>query len=101
MGQWYRFTCPQCAYEAEVSGGADAGMAGYIHTAICRTCRPARLVNAPRVRDPFAGGSGTVTDYACPFARTRQHLLTLWSHPGPCPRCGISMKRRQRTALWD
>ena len=101
MGQWYRFTCSGCAYEAEVSGGRDAGMSGYVHTAICRTCRPARLVDAPKEREPFANVVGEVDDYVCPFARTRQHRLVLWAHPGPCPQCGTTMMRGAPTALWD
>lgn len=101
MGQWYRFTCSACSYEAEVSGGSDAGMSGYVHTAICRTCRPARLVNAPNEREPLAETVGDVADYICPFARTRRHQLVLWTHPGPCPRCGRTMKQRGPTALWD
>jgi hypothetical protein len=101
MGQWYRFTCSWCPYTAEVSGGRDAGMSGYVHTAICHTCKPARLVDAPNEREPFTEAVGDVADYVCPFARTRRHRLVLWSDPGSCPRCGRAMTRQETTALWD
>jgi hypothetical protein len=62
---------------------------------------PGALVNAPKETEPFEEGSSDVADYVCPRARARRHELVLWSHPGPCPRCGETMRRERETALWD
>ena len=39
MGSLYRFSCPECGYETEVSGGLSRGMLAITHTVICPRCR--------------------------------------------------------------
>ena len=39
MGQLYHFRCRSCAYEAEVSGGPDCGMAARTQTIACSKCQ--------------------------------------------------------------
>jgi hypothetical protein len=39
VGKTYLFECPQCQYQARISGGADAGLHCEIQTVICRDCR--------------------------------------------------------------
>jgi hypothetical protein len=103
MGQWSEFECTKCDYEAVVSGGADTGFLGHVHTAICRTCRPPRLVDAPLFPDAYAERSTRPEDYRCPHARTRVHKLELWTAPGPCPRCDGQMRLKPlgNIILWD
>lgn len=100
MGEWFQFDCSRCGYQAEVSGGPSRGMLDEVHTAICHTCDPPRLVDARRQRGDYGktrdGGS-----YSCPLARERRHEVTLWTHPGPCPRCGHAMLRGRLAAMWD
>ena len=38
MGSWIEFTCENCGYRAEVSGGKDYGMVAVVQTMICRSC---------------------------------------------------------------
>ena len=41
MGEWFTFVCDDCAYEAEVSGGPDAGMLVTVETMSCSDCHSA------------------------------------------------------------
>lgn len=102
MGEGFEFRCAGCGYRAEVSGGSDAGALGYVHTVSCRTCRPARLVDA----SPRDGAMATepiedVCVLVCPHERTRAHRIALWTHPGRCPRCEAEMVRGESVGLWD
>lgn len=103
MGQSFEFECTKCHYEVMVSGGPDTGFLGHVHTAICRTCRPHRLVDAAQYPDPYTTRSHRVEDYRCPHARTRVHVLELWTAPGPCPRCVGQMRQKPSgvVMLWD
>jgi hypothetical protein len=38
MGEWFKFVCDDCGYEAEVSGGPDAGMFVTVETMSCSGC---------------------------------------------------------------
>ena len=55
MGALFRFACPDCGYEAEVSGGLDVGMMSVTDTV--RRWRPLR--------------SEDVAGHATPSARKR------------------------------
>ncbi len=39
MGRTFQFECPQCHYQACVSGGADAGINCAVQTIVCLDCR--------------------------------------------------------------
>jgi predicted RNA-binding Zn-ribbon protein involved in translation (DUF1610 family) len=100
VGGLYEFTCPACGYAADVSGGPDVGLASATVTISCATCRKLRDVvvsNEPWKRSPDA-----VPDHPrCPSSRTRVHKTELWSHPGPCPQCGATMRVGTLTVIWD
>ena len=46
MGEWFTFVCDDCAYEAEVSGGPDAGMLVTVETMSCSDCHSAGSLEA-------------------------------------------------------
>ena len=53
MGRSYSFDCPQCRYQAVITGGGDGGLHCVVKTVCCRECRalydvPVRL----RVAEP-------------------------------------------------
>jgi hypothetical protein len=101
MGSRYLFTCPNCQYSAEVSGGEDYGFVAVVQTMICRDCQ--ELV------DVLVGQRGTVgptgdPEYdkdlnLCP--QCRKENLRPWSTDRPCPRCGTSMDQEELRILWD
>lgn len=96
MGTYFRFQCSGCGYEAETSGGRDAGMIGCTTTIHCHNCR--RLYDVPSdLLKP--GGEWEEVEPACP--RSRLHRVNPWQHPGPCPRYGETMERGDPTTLWD
>lgn len=99
MGTLYDFACSRCSYTIMMSSGPDAGESGYYHAALCHTCRPKTLVNAAQSVEPFERRSTDAKDYVCP--RSRTHRLTLWGHPGPCPRCGTTLLRGTNMLMWD
>lgn len=96
MGTWFQFSCSRCGYQAEVSGGSDAGMVAVTATILCRRCR--------RLFDVVAGKvsiSGQIKKVPLRCPRSASHPIERWSHPGPCPRCGTTLTREGETALWD
>jgi Zn finger protein HypA/HybF involved in hydrogenase expression len=97
MGTLYRFACESCAYEADVSGGRDAGFVARTETMVCRTCHD--------VVDVLVGESveGMLEDAdqhlnRCP--KCRSHHVETWTGQR-CPRCGLAMKKGDVTLLWD
>src|ERR1700722_20636169 len=97
MGRRYRFTCPECAYGVQVSGGPDVGGVCRTVTITCSTCKKLHdvaLEGAPWSSDPAPPHP------ECPRAKTRVHRTCLWEHPGACSSCGATLQR-QPTTLWD
>ena len=117
MGALFTFVCPDCGYEAEVSGGLDFGMLCATHTVSCPTCKALSDMDV-------SGEPWTVMDWMQLEGEDEQpsiqrvaqaewmpsrircgldgrHKAELWSDPGPCPRCGAIMKRGQMEMLWD
>jgi hypothetical protein len=74
------------------------GMGCSTATITCATCK--KLRDAVVSEEP-----GMVPEPLpvpkCPGARTRVHEALIWTHPGPCPRCGATMDRGEVTTLWD
>jgi hypothetical protein len=112
VGRKYRFFCESCGYEAQVSGGPDRGWFAAAHTVSCPRCRElsdAELCNAFHDISAFDLLRLSGHDLALWMQsqkKTRcgldgRHAASLWSHPGPCPRCGTTLRREGPVAMWD
>lgn len=97
MGTSYQFRCPECRYEAEVSGGTDAGMRCTTVTIHCLTCQ--ELYDEV---ETVVGDETPVFEpqkVRCP--RNARHRWVKWAAPGPCPRCNSVLQRGPEVAFWD
>ncbi len=100
MGTTHRFRCESCGYEAEVSGGDDAGMRVITTTIRCEACEELYdVVTAERSIDLAEGPVFNPVEPVCP--RSKRHTIKPWEHPGPCPKCGSQMTMGDTLMLWD
>ncbi len=97
MGAWFEFTCGNCGYSAEVSGGKDCGMICVVETMVCQTCR--ELVDVVIEGDPINYLAYDEEKGSCPKCHGKD--VSVWQEPWPCPKCGGQMARGQQTAIWD
>ena len=100
MGQLHRFKCGKCEYETEVSGGLDGGMACISQaTILCKTCQVIGNISI----EPLPWGTGPDAldpkQLRCPVSP--DHVVSLWTHPGPCPQCGTTLTQEETTLFWD
>lgn len=99
MGRTFAFTCADCGYDVDVSGGSDSGMRFSTQTITCTVCKELTDVVTGEgfKRDLF-----TAEDDALPVcSRDPSHRIAAWAHPGFCPKCGGDMVRGQLAMLWD
>lgn len=94
MGAKYRYVCSSCQYEANVSGGPDAGMLCCTQTIVCHDCQRLYDVITVDRQEP-----GREHPLACP--RSHLHSVSPWTHPASCPKCGTLMDQEGLTILWD
>jgi hypothetical protein len=112
MGTWFEFLCDGCGYQAEVSGGPDAGMRVSVQTMTCRDC--AELVDV--VTQVLGEGTRDIAVGCCPICHGNH--LAEWTgitaaaspandqlDPGRdgrlCPKCATPMRRGELMTLWD
>jgi len=93
MGVWSRFNCPQCGYQAMVSGGHDSGREEFTVTIVCLDCRELHDVTIGRRDTPDS------IPPRCP--RAKRHTVRPWQGNGPCPRCDTPMQDQGGACLWD
>ena len=93
MGQRHYFECPRCGYPSEVSGGDDAGMRCFTQTILCETCQ--KLYDVASALAPLFDP----IHLRCP--KIKNHVIRPWQHPGPCPGCGMEMRKLGVCAIWD
>lgn len=98
MGTVYQYTCDQCSFETEVSGGFDVGMVSATQTISCREC--GQLYDVV-VGDSQKTRSEDVTRMPLRCPESKQHNVVPWTHPGPCPNCGATMTQGDMIILWD
>ena len=101
MGAWIQFTCENCGYRAEVSGGKDFGMVAVVQTMVCHSCN--QLVDVLIGRYGTEGPTGD-PDYdkglgVCSGCHGND--VVAWEETRPCPKCDGRMIEGQTTALWD
>jgi hypothetical protein len=100
MGRLFEFGCEHCGYQAEVSGGEDAGTLIVTQTMTCLDCK--RVVDVV-VGESHPGSLGSDIDIVgrCPRCRGRQ--VVPWPQSRPCPRFGGTMKKLDtgQVCFWD
>jgi hypothetical protein len=106
MGGACDYTCRGCGYHVDfMVNGYDVGMGSHVHAVLCRDCRelrvsrleghPATMPIEPR---QLAEAISRLT-LSCP--ENPAHRVERWEHPGPCPRCGVTLQRGRNLILWD
>jgi hypothetical protein len=100
MGRLYEFGCDTCGYQAEVSGGEDAGYLIVTQTMSCLDCK--RLVDVV-VREAHPGSLGSDAHIVGCCPRCRGRRVVPWDKNRLCPRCGGTMKKLDtgRVCFWD
>jgi hypothetical protein len=101
MGTYYIFTCPECDYKAEVSGGKDRGLSASIQTMTCLDCSILVDVQVGHYeQDEETGNEQFIPEPGrCPECCGTN--LEEWEKDGPCPKCVGVMEKGKMTALWD
>lgn len=100
MGRLYEFGCGQCGYQAEVSGGEDAGFLLVTRTMTCLDCKEVVDVVVGESQ-PGSLGSDIHILGRCPLCR---HLRVVpWPNSRPRPKCGGTIKKLDtgRVVFWD
>lgn len=99
MGRLFEFGCDKCGYQAEVSGGDDAGFIVITQTMTCLDCKEVVDVEV----SPFYPDSEiNRADFGrCPLCRG--HQVFPWPKSRPCPKWGETMKKLDtgRVCFWD
>jgi len=98
MGTLYKYTCRQCKYTANVSGGEDFGFEIYTQTGFCTTCQ--KLIDYISALRPGSCLDHKTTEMgvclACKSAITQN-----WNEGEPCPLCGGELGDRTFIMDWD
>ena len=74
-------------------------MASATWTVHCLDCRELQDVVVSDEPWEVSEEGWTPDAYACD--RDAKHKVTLWSDPGPCPKCGKGLTAGEPTVLWD
>lgn len=96
MGEHFQFTCANCGFSAEVSGGDDAGMAAVTTTIVCENCRCLYDVIIADIKD---WQNREERALRCP--KSAKHQVTHWKDGGPCPKCHQPLIKGESACLWD
>lgn len=92
MGATIQYRCGKCGYAAELSEGVGM-MAIETGVFVCPECEELVSVAVKNL------ATERKLKPRCPNARS--HKLETWQAPGPCPRCGNTIKRGRVIGLWD
>ncbi len=101
MGVRHGFTCTNCEYTCEVSGGKDRGMRSRTDTFVCKDCK---IVQDIAINKEGADDK-TINELCC--EKCKGNNLELWGEnigrlSKPCPKCNATMKMtRPMNVMWD
>jgi len=108
VGTALDYSCPECGYEVHsMISGYDVGMASHAVGISCATCRElhtAFLPGKPWDADMDAMRLQVEAGHLPAGARcpkSAKHRVEVWSHPGPCPRCGTTLNQDEGFMCWD
>ena len=97
MGQWHRFTCPECNYEKECSIGVDRGFYAEVKPMVCKECSELNNITIGEFDDK--NNHIKYGKLECPDCGSSK--LKNWIKQ-VCPKCGTKMNFSDRKAiLWD
>lgn len=108
MGISLDYSCPECGYQVHsMSSGYDVGMASHRVGISCVECK--ELYSAALSGEPWNADidaielqveAGVLPSGArCPISA--KHHVKVWSHPGPCPKCGSTLTQQEGILCWD
>ena len=98
MGTLYKYTCCQCHYSANISGGEDLGFEIYTQTGFCTSCQT--LVDYVTALRPGSSLDPEKTDVG--VCKNCNSEITLnWNEGDGCPLCGGEMCDRTFIMDWD
>jgi hypothetical protein len=108
MGTASIYSCPECGYQSHfVSSGYDVGMASHVVGISCAKCQELYSASLPgkpwdvdwdAMRHLVESGK-LPAGARCP--KSAKHRVKVWSHPGPCPRCGTALSQGEGALCWD
>lgn len=116
MGANINCRCPGCGYSADVTGCQSSGYHILVVTVSCQTCHTLSNAVVRRYRAEEAAAenyTAAVEEYGaeacsgripprCRYAAPgEEHVVSIWTAPGPCPRCGDTIPAGMATCLWD
>ncbi len=99
MGDLYNFHCSCCGYDADVSGGDDAGMMVLTTTIQCEDCQDLQDIITAWVWGDVASPKNGTPKFECP--KSPDHPIKKWEAGGQCPRCQVMMENKGQTVSWD
>jgi hypothetical protein len=104
MGYATDLHCDACGYAIEyMVHGFDCGDVGCVQAVTCTDCRALRVAPLPETMSfPFMPGARldfSGVQLRCP--ESDAHHVAPWYYPGPCPRCGVALRRGARFVIWD
>jgi len=101
MAIQYEFTCPDCDYSDFVCGCGGVGMHAVWETMTCLDCRELVdvLVGQLGQRGPSGDKEWDRDLGVCLECRGKN--LSIWTHPGPCPRCGSILEKGDNELMVD
>jgi len=98
VGTKYFVKCGQCKYNGYFSCGKDAGETVITMTVICTECKKLYDVTTA-VSETVDNPLFKTVPVVCP--RSSTHRVRAWRSPGPCPKCGNTIRRGELSLLWD
>lgn len=101
MGTIKTYTCNNCSYSVEISGGKDRGFSAITQTYVCILCK--------ELSDVVVGDINSVNEpssnqHLCPSCNSGEHFKVWDSKKKCCPQCdGGKMKVDANgiVTLWD
>lgn len=106
MGTHFRYLCPQCQYQTQISGDFDRGFELHTATVSCAQCREVMDVALEReiwgaaVSAQMQGEATPSLSAALECKKEKAHEVRLWE--GHCPRCGEELVRDPSFVFdWD
>lgn len=97
MGSLHSFKCEKCGYDAEMSGGEDAGFEVATRTMVCANC--GELVDVVVSKRKNLNEDYAPIPERCPDCRGDS--LRPWEESHSCPKCGFGMEDGGLTVMWD